>query len=158
MNEHTFPSLATMADRELSLGSRLAYVALLLVALLMSAGIGALWLTEPGLPMRTQAAFGVMVLIGLAWSAFALWVLGSRRVLLAKHAVVAAWMAVTFTTLFLQGTLALGVTSGSRAAYAAAALGGAMLIGALLVLVKARRKLASLRARRDELARQLAGK
>src|ERR671918_2584122 len=85
-----------LADAELSVRSRLGYVALLLVALMMTSVIGALWMTEPVLPWRTQLAFGMMIVIGLSWVAFALWVLTHRRVLLARDSVVAGRMAVTF--------------------------------------------------------------
>ena len=56
----------TLAGAELSLKSRLGYVALLLVSLGMTAVILSLWLTEPALPPRAQWAFGAMTLIGAA--------------------------------------------------------------------------------------------
>lgn len=155
MTSHTLPALAALVDNELSLKSRLGYVALLLAAMMMSAVIGALWLTEPALPQRTELAFGVMLLIGVSWIAFAIWVLAARRVLLAYHAIVAGRMAVGFTALFLLGALALALGAGSAAAWGAAAAGAGMLAAAVLLLIKARRKLARLVARRAELERQL---
>src|SRR6266542_6921921 len=94
-------AIQRLADVELSLRSRLGYVALLLAALMMTGVVGALWLTEPALPLRTQIGFALMVVIGLSWVAFALRVLTSRRMLLARHRIVAGRMAVAFTALFL---------------------------------------------------------
>ncbi|MFP5285478.1 MAG: hypothetical protein ACLGI9_07055, partial [Thermoanaerobaculia bacterium] len=51
---------------ELSTRSRLAYTVLLLVDLGLAAAVGSLWLTEPGLPARTQIAFGLLVAFALA--------------------------------------------------------------------------------------------
>jgi len=59
-----------------------------------------------------------MIAAGLSWAAFALWVLARRRMLLARHGIVAGRMAVTFTALFLAGALAAGYETGGRAAVA----------------------------------------
>jgi hypothetical protein len=148
-------ALQRLADAELSMGARLGHVALLLVALMMSSVIAALWLTEPALPGRTQLAFGMMIVIGLSWVAFALWVLTHRRVLLARHRIVAGRMAVTFTALFLAGALAAGYQTGGRAAFAAASLGVVMLGAAVAVLLHAHRTVARLTARRRTLELEL---
>ena len=148
-------ALQRLADAELSVRSRLGHVALLLVALMMTSVIGALWLTEPALPRRTQLAFGVMIAAGLSWAAFALWVLARRRVLLARHGIVAGRMAVTFTALFLAGALAVGYETGGRAPYTAAGLGVVMLGGAVATLVRAHRTFARLTARRRALELEL---
>jgi hypothetical protein len=143
--------LQRLADAELSVRSRLGHVALLLVALMMTSVIGALWLTEPALPRHTQLAFGMMMVIGLSWAAFALWVLTHRRVLLARHSIVAGRMAVTFTALFLMGALAVGYETGGRTPYTAALLGVVMLGGAVAMLARAHRTFARLTARRRAL-------
>jgi len=148
-------ALQRLADAELSVRSRLGHVALLLVALMMTSVIGALWLTEPVLPWRTQLAFGIMMVIGLSWVAFALWVLTHRRVLLARHSIVAGRMAVTFTALFVTGALAVGYETGGRAPYTAAVLGAVMLSGAVAMLVRAHRTYARLTARRRALELEL---
>jgi hypothetical protein len=148
-------ALQHLADAELSMGARLSHVALLLVALMMSGVIASLWLTEPALPRRTQLAFGAMLVIGLSWVAFALWVLTHRRVLLARHRIVAGRMAVTFTALFLTGALGAGYQSGARAAFAAAALGIVMLAAAVAMLLRAHRVFARLTARRRTLELEL---
>ena len=75
---------------ELSTGSRLAHTAVGVAGLGMTALALSLLATEPVLPARTRAAFVVIALGGLAWAAFASWVLTRRRVLLAGHHV-AAW-------------------------------------------------------------------
>jgi hypothetical protein len=144
-----------LVETELSLRSRLRYVALLLGALTMTAVIGSLWLTEPVLPMRTRVAFGVMTGIGLSWAAFGVWVLTHRRPLLAPHGIVAGRMAVTFTAAFVLGSLLVGWQTGTRAPHAAAAFGGLMLVVAVVVLRRAHREFARLTERRRMLAREI---
>jgi hypothetical protein len=141
---------------ELSLPSRLGYTALLLAGLSAATLAGALAITEEGLPARTRLAFGIMVLIGLAWAAFALWVLARRHVLFAQHRVIAARMAVAFTALFTGGSLLVGLDSGSTAAaLLAGAVGAAMLLTALVVHSRASKRVKALERRRDELERRL---
>ena len=149
-------TLQRLADTELSLRSRIGYVGLLLVSLLMSAAIASLWLTEPALPARAHVAFGVMVVIGLSWAAFATRVLTSRRVLLARHGVVAGRMAVAFTATFVVGALAVGYNTASRGPYAAAALGAVMLAVAIGLLVRAHNTFTALMERRQALEQELA--
>ena len=64
-------------------------------------------------------------------------------------------MAVAFTTTFVIGTLTLGYMSGGTAPYAAALIGLGLLAGAIALLVRARRRVAHLMARRDILEREL---
>lgn len=149
-------SLSSLADRELSAKARFGHVALLLAALAMSSVVGSLWLTEPALPPRTVIAFAVMTVIGLCWVVYAVWVLASRRVLLAFQEVVAARMAVGFSAAALIGALALGIGEGIAAAWPAAAVFAAMLVIATITLARARRKFRQLTQRRAELERQLA--
>jgi hypothetical protein len=47
--------------------------------------------------LRTHIAFGAIVVIGLAWTGFAWWVLANRRVMLANQCVIASWMALAFS-------------------------------------------------------------
>jgi len=147
--------LPRLLDAELSRPSRFLHVALLLASLTMTVVVASLWLTEPALPTRTQAAFGLMVLIGLSWAAFAVWVLIARRTLLGRDRIVAGRMAVTFTTTFIVGALALGFMNGGTAAYAAAAMGLALLAGAGALLKRAHRQVAALTARRATLEREI---
>jgi hypothetical protein len=148
-------ALQRLLDAELSLPSRLGYVALLLVALTMTAVITALWATEPVLPLRAQVGFGLMIAIGLSWIIFAVWALTHRRILFARHQVVAGRMAVTFTTVFMLGTLVVGYSTGRPEAYKATAVGLVLVGLAVAVLVRAKRAFAHLVARRDALAREL---
>jgi hypothetical protein len=145
-----------LADAELLLPSRIGHLALLLVATMMTVVVGSLWLTEPHLPTRTAAAFAVMTMIGVLWMVYAGLVLTRRPILLARHQIVAGWMAVTFTTIFLVGAIAAALISGAPAAYAASATGAVMLIAAITLLVRAQRTFAALAARRAALERERA--
>jgi hypothetical protein len=111
----------------------------MLVAITMTVVVGSLWATEPDLPSRTALAFGVMVVMGLLWTLYAGWVLSNRRILLARQRVVASWMAVTFATVFLLGSVSLGVTTGMRAAYLAGATAAVMFAAAVALLARAQR-------------------
>jgi len=147
--------LQHLTARLLSPRSRYGHVTLLLVALMMCVLLGALLATESDLPGRTQAALAVMLGIGASWVAYALWVLRNRRPLLGNHRIVAGWMAVAFTTLFLAGALAMTITADGTIFPVAAAAGAAMLALAVAVLIQAYRHVARLHARRRELERQL---
>jgi hypothetical protein len=148
-------ALHRLADAELSLASRLGYVALLLASLAMTAVVTALWLTEPALPVRAQIGFAVMIPIGLSWAAFASWVLTRRRVLFARHSIIAGRMSVTFTTVFVVGAAILGFTTGGAGPFAAAAVGLLMLAAAVVILRRAHANFARLSERRKALEDQL---
>jgi hypothetical protein len=148
--------MRSLIATELSLPSRLGYTMLLLASLAGAGVTGALLATETGLPPRTQVALAVMVGIGLSWTAYAVWVLTRRRVLLAGHRIVAGRMAVGFTAVFTVGAWALGQWGGmGRTGFAAAGLGAVMLASAIAVLVHARRRFAELSRRRAALEREL---
>ena len=153
------PSLADdlrrLTESELSFASRLGHVALLLVASTMSAIVLALLLTEPALPRHTEIAFIVMETIGVSWVVYAGWVLTHKRALLGAQHVIAGRLAVTFSGVFATGALLVGFATGRAAAFAAAGLGALMLCVAVAILMRARRRFASLAARRDELERLL---
>jgi hypothetical protein len=146
----TVEEMKRLLDSELSIGARVAYVALLLVSLIVTVSIASLWMTERALPLRTQIAFAVMIAIGIAWIAYAAWVLTKRRVLLAGHRILAARMAVTFTSVFALGALALAL-QGARGAFGAAFTGALMVCVAIAMLVQAKRRFADLVRRRAEL-------
>jgi hypothetical protein len=147
-------ALHRLVDSELALPPRLAYVALLLAASMMTAIVAALWGTEIGLPLRTRIAFGVMVTIGVSWISFAVWALQHRRPLFASHAIVAGRIAVTSTTLFVLGALAVAGTAGGIAPLAAAASGVPMVGAAAWLLRRAHRTSARLIERRATLERE----
>ncbi len=147
--------LPRLLDTELSRPSRLGHVALLLVSMAMTVVVVSLWLTEPALPARTRVAFGAMTAVGVAWMVFAGWVLTTRRVLLGRDSLVAGRLAVTFTAVFVAGALLVGYAAGGRAPFAAAVIGVGLLGVAIALLVRARRRVAALTARRDVLEREL---
>lgn len=147
--------IRNLAGGELSLRARLGYVALLLAAVSMTVVIASLWITEAGLPPRTQWAFGVMMLIGVCWSALAAWALASRRPLYARDRVVAGRMAVSFTSVFVAVSIAAVIKAGNPAALAALGAGVVMLVLAVHVLLNARRRFAALSARRQQLENML---
>jgi hypothetical protein len=144
---------------ELSTGSRLLYILLLLVDLTLAASVASLWLTEPYLPARTQIAFGLLLGFALSWSGFILWTLTRRKVLLARHRVLAGRIAVLFCSLFTLGALALGLTQvGQRATgFSAAVMGGLLLSVAVVLLLSAQRRYRELIARRRLLEQELEG-
>jgi hypothetical protein len=154
----TAPDMHRLLDSELSRRSRFGYVALLLASSAMTVVVTALWLTEPALPLRTQIALLVMSVIGLSWLSLSVWALTTRRVLLGRDGVVAGWMAVTFTAIFVVGAVLVGLSTELRGAYAAALLGVGLLAVAVIVLMRARRQMASLINRRDALERELGRK
>ena len=135
--------------RELSLPARLGHTALLVVSASVSALTASLWLTEPALPLRTHIAFGAIVVIGLAWTGFAWWVLANRRVMLANQRVIASWMAVGFTALFLVGAVILR----SRIGNGGVVVSAAFLAVAGVNAIVARRRFVRLVERRRSLER-----
>jgi hypothetical protein len=160
MTAHTPPpslagDLRALTASELSLPSRAGHVALLLSSAAMTTVVIALLLTEPALPLRATIGLSVGAAIGLSWVAFAAWVLARRRVLLGRHRIVAARMAVTFTSVFVAGALLIGYTTSNAAALGAAAFGVVMLAVAVGMLVKATRAFAELSKRRAVLEREL---
>jgi hypothetical protein len=150
-----------MLASELSLRARVGYVTLLLVSLLMAIMMGSLWLTEPSLPLRAHIAFGLIVVIALSWVALSVRVLASRRVLFAAHRIVAAWMSVVFSSVFVLGMIAIRLADSrgfdAAAASLAAACGGVMLTVAVVLLFRARHQYAQLLERRRTLEARLAG-
>ena len=150
-------SLAQITTDALSTRSRFGHVALLLAAIGMSILIISLLATEPALPLRTSMAFAVLLAIGCCWVTYATWVLKNRQTLLANHRIVAGRMAVTFSAVFAIGAFAVGLTTGSRAMYFAAALGVGMVAAAIAVLLRAHRRFRDLQERRVVLERELRG-
>lgn len=140
---------------ELSLGSRLGYILLLLVAIPVAGVILALLLTEPALPLRTRVSFVVLVVIGVSWAAFAAWVLSRRRVLLGHHRILAGRMAVAFSLVFLAGALIVSAIRPFDASRAAVGVAVAMVIAAAALLVRAHVIARRLTRRRDEIEREL---
>jgi hypothetical protein len=150
-------SLERLARTELSLRARLAHVLLALVASAMTIVVVSLWLTEPALPARTATAFGMLTAIGAGWTAYSVWVLNARRVMLARQRVVAGRLAVAFSGAFAAGCALLGATAEIAAAWPAFAMAIVLLLIAVVLWRRAETAHARLRARRDTLERELKG-
>ncbi|WP_423604758.1 hypothetical protein [Sphingomonas sp. MS122] len=146
-----------IAEAELSPAPRVLHGALLAVALTMTLVVVSLGLTEPDLPLRASLAFAVLAMIGMGWTGYAIWVLTRRRVLYARQRVVAARLAVTFTTIFTTGAFALGLAAKLPAGLVAGVFGLGLVTLALLLLSRARRRLATLTARMRQLEAQGVG-
>ena len=147
--------LRQLARTELSMRARVAYVLLALAASAMTIVIASLWMTEPALPLRTTIAFAVLTGIGIAWVTFSIWVLRSKRVLLARHRVVAGRLAVLFSSVFVAGCLLVAFASSSQAVWPASSMGIALLVIAIVLWRRAEAAHARLLARRNTLEREL---
>ncbi len=155
------PSVADiqrLAAAHLSLPSRMGHVLLLVMSLIMAAAIGSLWATEPSLPLRTHVAFALIVSIALAWAIFSAWVLARRRVLFGADRVLAARMGLTFSALGAVGMAALGYWGEfGRGAYLGALVQSVLCGVAVVLLVRARRRVEALARRRRQIEEQFAG-
>lgn len=152
----TADDIKRLAGLELARPSRVGHALLLVASLTMTSLLGALWATEPTLPVRTHVAFGAMLLIGLAWAGFATWVLARRRVLYGVERVIAARMGLLFSAASGLAFLAMGYSGALvRAGYLAAASNGLLCLVALAFLIEARHRVAALNARRQALERLL---
>ncbi|MGW2325269.1 transmembrane transport protein [Streptomyces sp. NPDC001700] len=145
--------LARALAAEVSLGSRMRHVAVGLAGGCAAALIAVLWATEPHpLPARTQAAFAGLIAIGLAWAAFAGWVLSRRRPLYARDRVLGARLALVVTVVTGVAGTALAAARAAPAEALATALAGVALVGvAGLVLARARSRRRELLRLRDAL-------
>lgn len=129
---------------EVAMPSRLGHTALMVAGLGMASLSTSLLLTEPALPGRTQAAFVIITAAGLAWAAFAGWVLARRRVLFGRQEIVAARLAVGMTAVFFAGAIALRERAGAGAVITAAV----MCAAAIYLLWRAHQRVARLSERR----------
>jgi hypothetical protein len=116
----------------------------------MSVVVGLLWVTEPGLPPRTEVAFGAFVVIGLAWAAYGAWALTRRTPLFAPDQVIASWLAVAATCL-LTVTVLIITTLRHRLEPAAFGVVAVLLPLAIVNLVRARARRIALLHRKREL-------
>jgi len=148
-------ALRDLLERELTPGARWAHVALLLLAAGASVALASLWMTEPALPARTQAAFAVLLAINLGWCGYAQWALRYRRVLYARHRLLAARLALAFCAVYSLGAFALAAFAGVAAGWPAGALGLVMSAAAMAMHVRADRYYAGLQRRREALERAL---
>lgn len=152
---HDNEALLALAETHLSFRSRLGHLLLLLAAAGMVIVILSLLVTEPVLSERTAIAFLVLLLIGMAWVGYGLWVLLARKTMLTPHRVVAGWIAVCATAAFTAGAGLLAFTPQMPAAYGAAGLGAALFCIAVFLLLRAQRQYRALLVRRQVLESQL---
>ncbi|MFJ6085000.1 transmembrane transport protein [Streptomyces sp. NPDC092369] len=135
---------------EVSLSARMRHACVGLAGGCGAALIAVLWATEPHpLPARTRAAFAALIAVGLAWAAFAGWVLSRRRPLYARDRVLGARLALTVTTLTCAAGTTLAALRGTTAEVLTTAFAGtALMVAAGLLLLRAhsrRRELLRLR-------------
>ncbi|WP_177204345.1 MULTISPECIES: transmembrane transport protein [unclassified Streptomyces] len=157
------PELERVLAAEVSLRSRMRHVAVGLAGGAGAALLAVLWATEPRpLPPRTQVAFAGLIAVGLAWAAFAGWVLARRRPLFARDRVIGARLALAVAVLTcVAGTVLAAARAGAAEASAAGLAGACIVVGAGVALRRARsRRRALLRLRealRDGTDRHTAG-
>lgn len=121
----------TMADliaRETSLSARIKYIAMLVAGGGIASLVGALWVTESDLPLRTHLSFGAIVLVGLGWAGLAGWVLKNKRPLYALDRVIAASMALTASLIFAVGSVWITLTRATHLALLTVLAAGAMAV------------------------------
>ena len=155
--------IRTLVNAELGRAARRRHVALLLGALTVTGINIALLLTEPGLPPRVRSArallFALMVAIGSSLAVFAGWPLLKRGgILFGRYRLLATQLAATFTLVFTLGMWAVGrwgSTGGPGYVWISAGL--AMTAVAVVLMLRAKRRLDELKRRRAELERTLAG-
>jgi hypothetical protein len=147
--------LQRLSRTELSRGARLGHVVLALAASAMSIVVASLWLTEPALPLRTQIAFAALSAIGVGWTAFSLWVLRTKRVMVARHRQVAGRLAVAFSGVFAVDCLVLVLAANTSAARPALAMSLGLLAIATVIWRRAETAHRTLLARRAQLEREL---
>lgn len=146
-------ALRALLERELAPAARYAHVALFLLAAAAGVALASLWLTEPALPARTQAAFAVLLAIDVGWCGYAQWALRHRRVLYARHRLVATRLAMAFCAVYSVGAFALAVLAGVAAGWPAGLLGLGLTAAAAAMHARAGRYYAGLQRRREELER-----
>ncbi|MFE7123647.1 transmembrane transport protein [Streptomyces sp. NPDC057617] len=143
-SRHVPAGLERVLAAEVSLPSRMRHLAVGLAGLCGAGLITVLWATEPEtLPVRTQAAFGSLITVGLAWAAFAAWALSRRRPLFAQDRVVGACLALAATATTTAAGVALAAVRATPAAALTTGLTGALLTavaGVALVRARGRRR------------------
>ncbi len=155
------PSAKEIQERlhgELTRRSRAGFTLLLLIDLAVGAVIASLLMSEEGLPLRTQIAFATMLVIAFVWAVFFVRTLSRRTLFLAGHRLAAARLSVAFTSLFTLAALVLATVDESVRAPSLSAFGfgSVMLVVAITLLVRARKRVGGLIARKRQLEHQVA--
>lgn len=150
--EGSADEVLAVLDSELSRSDRLRYLTVGLASFVVTAVTGTLWATEASLPLRTHLAFAGIIVLGTAWMAVAFYVLTRRRPLYAADRVLATGLAVTATSVVgIAATVLAGVRGGVLPALTAGAATMVVVVTAAALHLGARRRRASLLARRREL-------
>lgn len=139
---------------------RWPFMILLGVDLAVTGIVAVLLATEPSpLPTATIAAFVGIIGLGLVWAGFFGWVLLRRRVLFARHRVLAAAIGIAASGVFTVGGIVIAVSRSDGAAAGAVGLSGVlMVVVAAFALRSARARQQFLLDRRAELAASLASR
>lgn len=135
---------------ELSLARRVLNVLVLLGGLGAAVVVGLLWATEPGLPRGTQAAFAVMVLVGLGWAGYGGWAVTRRTPLFALDRLIAAGLAVVATAVVGGTVITVELADGSVEPVAVGTFAGLLAL-AVVNLWRASRHRSGLLRRKLEL-------
>lgn len=152
---HNTDGLPALLDRELSRSDRLRYLTVGLASLVVTAVTGALWATEPSLPLRTHLAFAGIVILGTTWMAVAGYVLTRRRPLYAADRVLATGLAVLATSAVGIATTVMAVVrGGALPGLIAGAVHLVLVVASVVLHVRARRRRDALLARRTRLAEE----
>jgi heme exporter protein D len=155
--------IRSLVNAERGRAAGLRHIALLLGALTVTGINIALLATEPGLPPRVRGVrailFALMVAIGSCLSVFAARPLLIRGgMLFGRDKLLAARLAATFALVFTIGMWVVGrwgATGGPGYVWVAAGL--AMTAVAVVIMLRAKRRLDELKRRRAELERTLGG-
>lgn len=140
-------------SRSLSPRARRRNAVALITGLAGALFVGGLWLTEPGpLPVRTRLAFGLLTAICLAWTAYGTWAVMRRTPLFARDRVIAGRIALAASIATTALTATVVAARGSTLEFALAlTVGGATIVAAALVAVRAHAARAALLRREREL-------
>lgn len=147
--------LHAMVDTELSAGSRLVLVSLLVASAMATVAVGIKGLTTPALPLAGRIAFAMISALGVLSIVLGLRTLSRRRALLARQRVIAGRIAVASAAIVVLASSLIGWAKNIPAAYYVAGFGVFLLAGTIALLRQENRKLAALNARRHALAQQL---
>ena len=123
------PSIEQLVASRLSRWRVVALITLAVVGLVESILLASLVATEPGLPTDTAVAMTGLAVGGAVWTAYAVWQLAFRQVLLLVGRVVATAIGTVFSTVATVGGIAIALARNQPTAAVTIAVGGGILIG-----------------------------
>jgi hypothetical protein len=147
--------LLALVDTELSAGSRLVLVSLLVASAMATVAVGIKGLTTPALPLAGRIEFAMISALGVLSIVLGLRTLSRRGALLARQRVIAGRIAVASAAIVVLASSLIAWAKNIPAAYYVAGFGVFLLAGTIALLRQENRKLAALNARRHALAQQL---